>query len=152
MIIKRIEYENFVAHEDGILSLLTETYMMNFNLSHELSTNMSEEKVKQLHGYIKDGSAIIFAALEDEKLCGFVWIYIHDFFCEKRFHINQIALDSKYRGKGIAKKLMKKVEEHALIDGIKTIDLFVSEVNAIAHSLYEGLGFETERRYMKKKL
>lgn len=150
--IKRLSEKEFIVHEIEILNLLTETYRVNFNVSNELSTNISKEKLQQLQGYLKSENAIIFGAIKDQELCGFVWIYIHEFFEEKRVHINQIATNSKYRGKGIAKQLINKVEEYAVINGINNIDLFVSEVNSIAHILYERLGFETERRYMNKKL
>jgi ribosomal protein S18 acetylase RimI-like enzyme len=152
LIIKRLEYEDFIVYEDKIFDLLVETYLINFGISPEQSKDISLEKVKHLESYIKESSAIVIGACEDEALIGFIWLYKHSFFGEKRLHVNQIAVDGLYRGKGIGKRLIQEAENQASKECIKYLDLFVSEANSNAFNLYDRLGFETERRYMKKKL
>ena len=86
----------------------------------------------------------------DGTLVGFVWCYIHDYFGEKRLHVNQIVIDKDFRGQGIAKKLLAQTEKYADKLNIKTIDLFVTEGNITAVKMYEDLGYVTERRYLKR--
>ena len=85
-------------------------------------------------------------------MIGFIWLYLHEYFGEKRLHVNEVAVDEKYRGKGIGKTLISEAEKKASELDIETIDLFVSEINIGALNLYNRFGFQTERRYMKKNV
>lgn len=152
MIIRKLKNEEFEIYYTIILELMIATYVVNFQLSAGQSKQLCLEKMDLLTGYINQGNAIVFAAIEENKLIGFMWLYKHDFFGEKRLHVNQIAVNSSFRGKGIGLLLMQEAEKQTLREGIDTIDLFVSEINSEALSLYEKMDFKTERRYMKKKL
>ena len=52
-----------------------------------------------------------------------------------------LAVLPEFRGKGIAKKLIAKAVSRAKARGCKKIFLLVQEDNAVAQSLYGGLGF-----------
>lgn len=139
-------------YKDKICLLLINSYMVNFDLSLEQSRVLSEEKFSLLESYIKEEKATLFGVVDSNELIGFIWLHKHTFFEEERLHVNQIVIDYQYRGKGIAKKLIKEAEDLALREGLSAIDLFVSENNVNALEMYKKLGFETERRYMKKKM
>ena len=150
--IVKLQYEDFSVYEEKILDLLIETYSINFDISVDTSIELSKEKLSLLKTYVKENKAIVLVSLDENILTGFVWLHKHEFFKETRLHINQIAVDSQHRGKGIAKELLIKTEEVSVEVGSKIIDLFVSETNESAIGLYEKLGFKTERRYMKREL
>ncbi|WP_411738691.1 GNAT family N-acetyltransferase [Peribacillus sp. S4] len=152
MIIKELCCEDLLTYYTNVLELLVDTYTINFQLTSEQAKPICLNKIELLMDYINQGSAIVIAAIDENELIGFTWLYKHDFFDEQRLHVNQIAVNTKLRGKGIGKQLFQESEKKALKEGIKTIDLIVSESNSRALDLYEKLGFETERRYMKKKL
>lgn len=152
MIIRKLQREDLKSYQDTILELLIDTYSINFQLSREQCRTICKEKQELLDGYIKQGSAIVVGAINDDTLTGFLWLYKHDFLGEPRLHINQIAVSIRFRGKGIGKQLIQEAEKQAKLTGIETIDLFVSETNAGVVNMYIGMGYETERRYMKKSL
>lgn len=133
-----------------ILKLLVDTYVINFGISVSEANAICLVKVNELYSYIGDEEAIVIGAIKDNELVAFIWLYTHDYFGEKRLHVNQIVVDNDFRGNKIGKYLINEAEKYALQIGINTIDLFVSEINETALKLYNGLGFKTERRYMKK--
>ncbi|GAE88918.1 GNAT family N-acetyltransferase [Acetivibrio straminisolvens] len=152
MIIKTLQYDDFLLYRDRIRDLLAEIYDINFDVSHDYSINESNKKLKLLDEYIKSNQAVLIGAIEGENLVGFIWIYRHEYFGEIRMHVNQIIVDRGYKGKGIGKRLLEEAEKKALETGINVIDLFVSEKNIEAMNFYKKSGFITERRYMKKML
>lgn len=55
--------------------------------------------------------------------------------------IYSLAVNPKYRGKGIGKKLLEITEEKAIQLGLKTLSLEVKSTNSAAISLYGNNGF-----------
>lgn len=147
-----MNYEYLHYYEKKILALLIDSYSINFDLNLDQSTKISEEKISLIKEYLKEGKATLLIMLDKGDLKGFVWLHRHQVFKEKRMHVNQIVVDYNSRGKGIAKRLINEAENLALKEDLKTIDLFVTETNLGALEMYKSLGFETERRYLKKKL
>lgn len=144
--------DDLVKHKKSIMELLIDSYEISFRFSKEQCVGICEEKIKLLNGYINEGSAIVLGAFLDENLIGFLWLYKRNFFYETRLHVNQIVVSSQFRGRGIGKQLMKEVEKQAERLGMETIDLFVSENNCKALKMYTNMGYETERRLIKKTL
>lgn len=152
LIIRELKVEDINSYKEIMLELLIEVYKISFNLPIDDCTLICKEKIQLLNNYIAEGSAIVIGAIIDEKLAGFLWIYKHQYFGEQRMHINQIGVCKPYRGIGIGKSLIEEMENLAKVNGVNTVDLFVSESNVNALNMYKNLGFRTEKRYMKKKL
>lgn len=131
---------------------MEEIYSINFAISACESKKIAFDKTENLEKYLVDESAILIGCIDDGNLIAFAWLYVHNNFGEKRVHINQIAVNSSFKGKGIGKKLMLEIEKEATKVAADAIDLFVMESNCAAMKLYEGLNFKTEKRYMIKKL
>lgn len=67
--------------------------------------------------------------------------------------IEDLVVDEKYRGKGIAKALMEKAFEKAKLLGVKSISLTSRPSRIIANAFYKKLGFEIkETNYYQYKL
>ena len=152
MEIKTLRHDDFLKNINALRDLLISSYESNFNISKELCGVTVESKIQELDKYVKEQKATLLGMFNDCTLVGFVWCYIHDYFGEKRLHINQIVIDKDFRGQGIAKKLLTQTEKYAAELDIKTIDLFVTEGNIAAEMMYEDLGYVTERRYLKKSI
>lgn len=56
--------------------------------------------------------------------------------------LHRMSVDSRYRGKGIAKALGRKVLEFAMVNNYSSVVLGTTAVKVAAHKLYESLGFK----------
>lgn len=58
--------------------------------------------------------------------------------------IDSLGVLEEFRGRGLARKMLKSVEAVAAESGIKTLSLGVSSINTAAYSLYRSMGFGGE--------
>ncbi|TLV00497.1 GNAT family N-acetyltransferase [Dyadobacter luticola] len=58
------------------------------------------------------------------------------------FYIDCLAVSQEHHGKGIAKKLIRALCDHAASLGYKKVGLIVDQVNPKARKLYEDVGFQ----------
>jgi len=152
MIIKIFGYEDFLFHKNEIENMLFDSYQTSFNISKEKVTSFIEKKINSLCEFVIKNDIILFGALEDNILAGFLWAFENDHFGEKRIHINQVVVSEQFRCKGIGTQLIKEVEKKAKNLNAVSIELIVSENNKSALNMYDKLGFYTERRCMNKML
>uniref|UniRef100_A0A7M4DZK8 N-acetylaspartate synthetase n=1 Tax=Crocodylus porosus TaxID=8502 RepID=A0A7M4DZK8_CROPO len=61
---------------------------------------------------------------------------------DNTLELRRMSVDSKYRGKGIAKALGRKVLEFAMLNNYSSVVLGTTAVKVAAHKLYESLGFK----------
>ena len=68
------------------------------------------------------------------------------------YYIDTLSVDERYQGRGIAKELIKSVEEKAKILKYNKIALCVDIENINAFKLYEKLGYTVDKEiYINKK-
>lgn len=150
MKIMLLNEENILENEKQICKYMTDNYKINLNYS------LREEELKKLINdiiyYIKNNSAYILGVFEEKKLLGFLWSYEHNYFNEKRLHINHIIIGEEYRNKGIGSILINKIEELAIEKGILKIDLLATKSNEYVVKFYEKHGYFTERLKMCKQV
>jgi ribosomal protein S18 acetylase RimI-like enzyme len=147
-----INYERFTIYSNGIKKLLIDSYRLSFNISEAAAEEITNQKVESLNQYIINNNAILIVATDRDILAGFTWLHEHDYFGEKRMHINHVVVAEDFRGRGIAERLMLEAEKKSIELGITKIDLYVSESNRAAVNLYNKTGYITERRYLSKEL
>lgn len=68
--------------------------------------------------------------------------YIGGWIMKNRLHITNLAIDKKYRRKGVATSLIKELINISYLQGINKITLEVRVSNQAAIKLYKKLGFE----------
>ena len=151
MIIKTLEFDDYLRYKETIRSLMIDSYMVEFELAYELSTELINERLTRLDEYLKK-NAILIAAIEEDTLIGFVWIFNDHVYGEERFHFNEIIVDKRFRGQGIGEHLMKEALRKVEESDTKVIELIVSENNQVSMNLCKKYGFITERRILTKKL
>lgn len=66
--------------------------------------------------------------------------------------IEEVVVDENHRRRGIAKRLIAGIEEHAARLGIKQVTLNVWGFNTPAERLYAALGYAMQRSVLKKDL
>jgi ribosomal protein S18 acetylase RimI-like enzyme len=85
----------------------------------------------------------IVLAFVDKKPAGIAICFegFSTFACKPLLNIHDFAVTPEFRGRGLAKRLMAKVEETARKLGCCKITLEVLEGNNIAQALYKASGF-----------
>lgn len=86
-------------------------------------------------------SAFTVEAWEQEKLIGFIAVYLNDPQKNMGF-ITNVSLLTEFKGKGIASKLLESCVDSARKSGFKFIKLEVAVMNDNAIKLYEKYGFK----------
>jgi ribosomal protein S18 acetylase RimI-like enzyme len=60
-------------------------------------------------------------------------------------HVTQICVDPRFRGRGLAREMMRRALESLSAAGCRQTTLTVTSENAGARRLYERMGFATRR-------
>lgn len=78
-------------------------------------------------------------AVLDGRVVGIVAAQGHE--DDNTVELRRMSVDSRYRGKGIAKALGRRVLEFAVRNNYAAVVLGTTAVKLAAHKLYESLGF-----------
>lgn len=134
---------NYAAdgHEKIITELLDEYAAGITGGGIGLSETVKANVVKELQKRKNISTVIAFV---DDNPAGLV-ISIEGFStfaCKPLLNIHDVIVSPRYRGRGIARRMLGKVEEIALRSGCCKLTLEVLEGNAPAINLYESAGFK----------
>ncbi len=149
MQIQRIDTRNFALWREQIATLLDQSVKMNFP-GFPIDASYGIEKCRQLEMFLKDGTAVVFAAIEGEKLVGWVWCHSINRLGKRRLHIAEIAVAEDCQRRGVGHRLLSEAEEYAACNDYCEIDLLVTASNSNAVMFYEKASYTPERFLMKK--
>ncbi|MFY0674631.1 MAG: GNAT family N-acetyltransferase [Bacteroidia bacterium] len=136
--------------------LITEYEPENFetlySLSRKLYPNYSDEDlIHDLKRFVSNSNQLIYIAFDNHKSIGFIMVSVrHDYVegasSSPTGYLEAIFIESEYRGKGLAKKLLKKGEAWIKSKGCTEMgsDTWLNNQNSIDFHL--GIGFEEEDR------
>lgn len=108
------------------------------NLLQQLSTSVTEPLVMNA---IKSSQNCILVAMEGDVIVGTTTMAYLDCVTGVRVHIEDVVVDTAYRGKGIASNLIKQAIDRAKTIKAKSIDLTSRPEREAANRLYGKLGF-----------
>jgi len=100
----------------------------------------------------QDGSAVLIGAFEESVVVGLLWAYRRDVLGERRIHIGHVIVESTARSNGIGARLLRRLEDVATAEGIKSLELMTTIANEKAIGFYEANGFVAARVQLEKKL
>ncbi|QDT94820.1 GNAT family N-acetyltransferase [Gimesia aquarii] len=102
----------------------------------------------------RSGSHRHFCATVDERIVGYCSMSTkHSLWCQGSIaHVDEIIVDTQFRGQGIGTQLLKQVENSARDMGCERIELDSALHRTDAHQFYEGLGFENRAHLFSKRL
>jgi ribosomal protein S18 acetylase RimI-like enzyme len=109
-------------------------------------------------GLLTDEDVGLFVAQVNKRVVGFVHAFIRDtpttpILVPRRYAIvDSLGVKSDFRGGGIGRMLMDRIDEWATVKGAVTIELNVYEFNRDAISFYRKLGYDTVSEKMSKPL
>lgn len=112
--------------------------------------NEANTKIDSFVDHINSGTALGFAVLDDDKLCGFIWAYQQQFREEQRMYVNEIRVLDEYRHIGIGTELLMLVEDEAKKRKIGAIYLHTEANNVDARKFYDACGYKEERIQLRK--
>ena len=98
----------------------------------------------QIIEIVRQENAYLFTAIdkeENDQLVGLVVMVVYRVFSAKHAHIEDLVVDDKYRGRGIAEELMQHAMTQARLMQANYVNLTCSPTRKAANSLYQKLGF-----------
>ncbi len=144
---KLINEELAIKHSNEIKQYFKE-------LLDHVNMPKTQEEIEELYynmvKFIKDNTAYIVGAIENEKLLGFIWSYKREVNKEERYHVNYFFVNAQYRKQGIGKELMNRVIKNARENGAKAVELIVLADNKGAVEFYKKQEFINEKMYLVK--
>ena len=134
------DWEN-PAHAEAVVYLLNEYSSDEMGAGKALSDDVKANLIPELK---KRPHVFAVLAFEDETPAGLALCVegFSSFACKPLVNIHDVIVPRSFRGKGISKRLLQKVEETALDRGCCKLTLEVLEGNEIAKSAYIAFGFE----------
>ncbi|VXC30080.1 GNAT family N-acetyltransferase [Maribacter litoralis] len=84
----------------------------------------------------------VVVCLDQEKLIGIAMMAKYKVVSGHKGMIEDVVVSSKYRGKGIGRKLMEKLLEQAKNEKLDNVLLFSGHHRTAAIALYKSLGFK----------
>jgi ribosomal protein S18 acetylase RimI-like enzyme len=103
---------------------------------------------------LTNSESVVFVAEEDDTLVGFVQCYptFSTVSLSEIWLLNDLFVDPKYRGRGIARVLMAEAERSAKESGATRIWLRTARDNVPARSLYEARGWVEDEVFARYDL
>ncbi|HBF40052.1 MAG TPA: GNAT family N-acetyltransferase [Firmicutes bacterium] len=108
-------------------------------------TAKNGELQKFYEGFNKlDGMRDFFVAYQEEIPVGIAAMKRHD---QDAYEVKRVFVKKDYRGLGISKLLMKKLEEKAIQNHTRSLILETSATFTTARNLYRSLGYQDIENY-----
>ncbi len=100
-----------------------------------------EASLEELATLVGSDSAALVVAMDGTRIVGMATLYILPKFCKRVGIIEDVVVDSAYRGQHLGERIMNSLIEYARANGLKTLSLTSRPDRVAAHHLYEKLGF-----------
>ncbi|KAL7880524.1 hypothetical protein SRHO_G00027780 [Serrasalmus rhombeus] len=111
------------------------TIILNY-LDYAFHTDMADIEAY----YMKPTGSCFWVAVLEGKVVGIVAAQGREE--DNTVELRRMSVDSRFRGKGIAKALGRRVLEFAMLNNYSAVVLGTTAVKMAAHKLYESLGFQ----------
>lgn len=147
----RITEEEFDNWRDQLEKLLNDSVEINFP-DYNVDEKYTDNRCNQLKAYLHDGSGVVFAAIVQDKMCGWLWCHEINRLGKRKLHIAEIVVEEEFRHQGVGQKLLNLAEQYAIEHSILEVDLLVTKTNRDAVIFYEKSSYSVERYLMNKKL
>lgn len=115
---------------------------------------LQRKDIKSFMDDLNDKNNILYSAIEDEKVIGFLFGYIKKLKAEINpvAHLCFLYVDPKYRNKKIATNLINIFLKEIKSRNINNIDVKVYSNNREALKLYKNLGFDPFLENLRKEV
>lgn len=95
-----------------------------------------------------------FVVLSDEIVVGYALVtrFFDPIIRRCNYLIDYVCIDSRYRGLGLGKKLMAKIEESAISENVNYMQLSSSRFRTSARRMYLSMGYEIRESDIFRKV
>jgi ribosomal protein S18 acetylase RimI-like enzyme len=123
--------------DDTVIHNLIRQEIVPFSKKYKNSSSIS---VSSIQKRLMRNSTFVYAKGNRSPL-GFISIITKN----RILFVDMLAVNSRFQGRGLGKKLMLEAEQFALKKRCRAMRLFVDETNTKAIGFYESLGYSISR-------
>ena len=98
--------------------------------------------VDRIERHIRHEDSVVVTARARNQLAGFAIMQYGD----TTAHLNLLAVEPLFRRRGVGRRLVRWLEESAVVAGTFTVSLELRADNAVAERFYEALGYREAGR------
>lgn len=96
----------------------------------------------ELETIVGDPNAFLVIANDESRTIGMGTLYVLNKFSKKTAFVEDVVVDSGYRGQGLGEKIMQEILAIAKREAVRTVYLTSRPERVAAHKLYTKLGFQ----------
>ncbi|HEY1783542.1 MAG TPA: GNAT family N-acetyltransferase [Roseiarcus sp.] len=108
----------------------------------QLSSSAKSPAMEALEAIVESPATILFAARQSGQMIGMLTLVVFPIPTGKRALIEDVMVDVRWRGQGVAQALTRAALACAEAAGVRTVDLTSRPSREAANRLYQKLGFE----------
>jgi ribosomal protein S18 acetylase RimI-like enzyme len=108
----------------------------------QLTTDTGQITAAHLQRVLQNESIHLLAAVKDDEPVGLLSLIIAPILTGHHAYIEDVVVDERHRGHGIAERLVREALDIAIRAGAKEVDLTSNPAREAANRLYQRLGFE----------
>lgn len=147
-----IRMANVEDVDNNLLNLYEEGYNMHYEERKDIFVFKTREELKGVLMELLDNMIESFLILEEKgKIIGYA-CFQYKIRATKSLWIDEIIIDSNYRGKGYGKALLEEIRKLAEENGCMRIELNCWSFNKSALKFYESAGYSFQRVVLEKEL
>lgn len=102
----------------------------------------TQPSYEELTNLVADPTAALVVVKDDDRIVGMATLFVLARVGEVAGYVEDVVVDSAYRGQGLATKLMTTLIDTARARGVKDLDLTSRPAREAANRLYQKLGFK----------
>ena len=118
----------------------------------QLSSSAKMPTSEQIEEWHSDNNTHLLVAEENVTIAGILSLVVVNIPTGRKAWIEDVVVDSEFRGQKIGFKLVEKAEEVAANLGVKKIYLTSNPSRQAAHKLYKNCGFEEYNTCIFRKM
>lgn len=112
------------------------------HLLQQLSPTCELMTLVRLSEIVNSSNVIVYIAQEGSAIVGVATLLICNLTSGVRAQVEDVVVDSNFRGQKIGEKLIQHIVEQALLRDIRKIELTSKPARIAANKLYQKLGFK----------
>ncbi|EPZ44669.1 GNAT family N-acetyltransferase [Alicyclobacillus acidoterrestris] len=128
-----LSYRNRTPQDDAFIVGLTRQQLGTIH-EQAFGAPFPEE---QFLRYIQSGAPTVVVEQNGKPIGYYSYLIGPD----AKMHVSAMVIDPKHQSKGIGKTVMAHLEEEAIRQGVRTVEVFVQENNAQSLAFTRSLGF-----------